>query len=110
MLAFRRSLLDLVFRRTLRLHLLATSLLAALWRATRFVRIIRNRHQIPDPYTHMTALVLSVAAWHRTKLKPPPALPAVEASIDTFRDDKEIMALIVFADKVRCHKRVLWKT
>jgi len=27
----------------------------------------------------------------------------VEASIDTFRDDMEIMILIVFWGKVRCH-------
>jgi hypothetical protein len=34
-------------------------------------------------------------------------LLAVEASIDTFPDDKEIMTLLVLAGKVRCHKRAV---
>ncbi len=61
MLPFHGSLFGLVFRRTLRLHLLPRGLLPALWRASRLVRIVGHRHQIPDRYTHMIALVLSVA-------------------------------------------------
>jgi hypothetical protein len=34
---------------------------------------------------------------------------AVEASIGTFRDDKEIMTLIVFGNKVGCHKGAVEK-
>jgi len=41
---------------------------------------------------------------------PPPGLLPVEASIGAFRDDKKIMMLIAFENKVRCHKSVLWKT
>ena len=76
---FPGSLFSFVFRRTLRLHLLATRLLPTLWRATRFVRLIGHRHQIPDPFTHTTALVLSIASLRRRKLKPPPGLFPVEA-------------------------------